>query len=359
MHRFRSLFVVILPIFTCALLSSQSYALELTSDVTLKTGSYQSSLDWTAPDSLCTRNGNFTVRNANADVNCTINSITLGVPDRNDYVNGDYITTELYFYNSGRNDSGDYFSRFNLQSTGSSNGAGVDLVDVRFEELSSSSAKVTLYSRVWQAGNIYSLTFGYTPNIGFTLWPGEGISAGLATVWHENNDVDYSTTLGNISSAVSSIQSAAWGINNNAYYNGQQLVTVNSNLGTINGGINDIRQLISNTSSSIDNQTKAMNDIHEDEKQTIEDNGEAAEGNFYDFNPTLSFSDPFSWMWSLGTSEDCANIPTLASLIHSSSSTYCSWWPSSIRSIVSPIVNIFVLIIIFGFAIRWLKSGGM
>ena len=138
MHRFRSLFVVILPIFTCALLSSQSYALELTSDVTLKTGSYQSSLDWTAPDSLCTRNGNFTVRNANADVNCTINSITLGVPDRNDYVNGDYITTELYFYNSGRNDSGDYFSRFNLQSTGSSNGAGVDLVDVRFEELSSS-----------------------------------------------------------------------------------------------------------------------------------------------------------------------------------------------------------------------------
>lgn len=135
-----------------------------------------------------------------------------------------------------------------------------------------------------------------------------------------------------------------------------------SALGTIQGGISDVNRNLNNVQDSIDQSNQDANDRYDDEKNTIQDNGDNAVGAWTDNEENLSFNAPtglFNWFWSLGTTEECISISTLARLIHSNETTYCSWWSTEIRSIVSPIVNIFLVCIISGFIIKWLRKDGI
>lgn len=231
---------------------------------------------------------------------------------------------------------------------------------------------------IYAGANLDMITLGgYTQ--GVICWVGstqELASFSMATWITTSASTDYSSVLSSIANNTNGLAAViayqaqttrdliytelrqnSTDINNVIAY--QEGVTRSEIQSTIQTQATRIIDAMGGVSDSIDDQTQTMQYIHDDEKQTIEDNGDAAQSNFDDFQPTLSFSDPLSWMWSLGTSDNCANIPILASLLHSNSSVYCSWWPTTIRSIVSPIINIFVMIIVFGFAIRWLKSGGM
>lgn len=71
----------------------------------------------------------------------------------------------------------------------------------------------------------------------------------------------------------------------------------------------------------------------------------------------FTFINPFEPMLHLFTnSNECASIPTIAGLIHSEETTVCPWFPSSVRSIATPVLGLSSMMLVFGFAVRWLGS---
>lgn len=76
-------------------------------------------------------------------------------------------------------------------------------------------------------------------------------------------------------------------------------------------------------------------------------------GNLFNFN----FINPFAPIFALFTSSnDCVSIPTIAGMIHSEETTVCPWFDSTTRSIATPVLGISSMMLIFGFAVHWLRS---
>lgn len=71
----------------------------------------------------------------------------------------------------------------------------------------------------------------------------------------------------------------------------------------------------------------------------------------------FDFINPFSPIFSLFTgSSSCVQIPTIAGMIHSEETTVCPWFPANVREIVTPVLGLSSMMLIFGFAVRWLGS---
>lgn len=71
----------------------------------------------------------------------------------------------------------------------------------------------------------------------------------------------------------------------------------------------------------------------------------------------ISFSNPFKPLFDLfKTGNTCANVPIIAGMLHAPSSVYCSWFSSSTRNIITPVMSISSLMLIFGYFIRWLSG---
>lgn len=71
----------------------------------------------------------------------------------------------------------------------------------------------------------------------------------------------------------------------------------------------------------------------------------------------LKFLNPFAGFFSLfKTGDDCVDIPIIAGMLNSPSSRYCSWFPVSVRSILTPVLGISGTMLIFGFFVSWLKN---
>ena len=72
---------------------------------------------------------------------------------------------------------------------------------------------------------------------------------------------------------------------------------------------------------------------------------------------TFSFLNPFAPLFNLFTSGDqCASIPTIAGMLHSSETTVCPWFSPTIRNIVTPVLGLSSMMLLFGFLVRWLGS---
>lgn len=57
------------------------------------------------------------------------------------------------------------------------------------------------------------------------------------------------------------------------------------------------------------------------------------------------------------TSSQCASIPILGGMLGlGSGAEYCSWWPGSIRSILTPVFSVASMMLLFGFVLHWLKG---
>lgn len=80
--------------------------------------------------------------------------------------------------------------------------------------------------------------------------------------------------------------------------------------------------------------------------------------NMFGFN----FINPFAPLFEMfSNNNSCANIPTIAGMIHAENSQICPWFDSTTRNIVTPVFGIASMMLVFGFAVRWLgaRSGNM
>lgn len=71
----------------------------------------------------------------------------------------------------------------------------------------------------------------------------------------------------------------------------------------------------------------------------------------------FTFINPFAPLFNMfSDNNSCANIPTLAGMLHSNETQVCPWFDSSTRNIVTPVLGLFSMMLVFGFAVRWLGS---
>lgn len=71
---------------------------------------------------------------------------------------------------------------------------------------------------------------------------------------------------------------------------------------------------------------------------------------------TFSFTFPFQNLFTSFTDNQCVDIPIIASMLHSSSSRYCTWWSASVRNVLTPVITMASLMLATGFAMRWLSE---
>lgn len=70
----------------------------------------------------------------------------------------------------------------------------------------------------------------------------------------------------------------------------------------------------------------------------------------------FSVVDPFSYLFSMFSDDSCVDIPIIASML-SSSPHVCSWWDSSVRSVLTPVFSVGSTMLLWGFVVSWLKKG--
>lgn len=68
----------------------------------------------------------------------------------------------------------------------------------------------------------------------------------------------------------------------------------------------------------------------------------------------FNFINPFAPIFNLFNNDSCAQIPTLAGMLHSNETQVCPWFDSSVRNIVTPVLGLSSMMLVFGFVIRWL-----
>ena len=71
---------------------------------------------------------------------------------------------------------------------------------------------------------------------------------------------------------------------------------------------------------------------------------------------SFDFINPFAPIFDLFNNDSCAQIPVLASMLHSEETEICPWFDSTVRNITTPVIGLASMMLIFGFVIRWLGS---
>lgn len=114
------------------------------------------------------------------------------------------------------------------------------------------------------------------------------------------------------------------------------------------------------TQQSIDNQTQQQEEQYDNEKQEESDREEQGNADSSQLAGIFNFTafNPFSGLFGLFTSAGgCINIPIVGGMLNKSDATYCPWFPSTIRNILTPVIGLSAMMIIFGFFISWLNGG--
>ena len=71
----------------------------------------------------------------------------------------------------------------------------------------------------------------------------------------------------------------------------------------------------------------------------------------------FSTLNPFAPMFDLFTdNSSCSSIPIIAGMLNSNETTYCPWFSSTTRNILTPVLGLVSSMLIFGFFVRWLGS---
>lgn len=129
-----------------------------------------------------------------------------------------------------------------------------------------------------------------------------------------------------------------------------------STLNSINSGISDLR-------SAQEQANDDANDRYEDEKQTIQDNGDQAQDDMDDFTSSASFSlgNPIAGIFNYFVDTCTVQIPTISSWLGSTETSVTSWWCKTqklqtIRTTVTTILSFTGVLLTFGFLIRWLRT---
>jgi len=107
---------------------------------------------------------------------------------------------------------------------------------------------------------------------------------------------------------------------------------------------------------AIKNQTEQQQNQYEQDKKEESDrenqgkeDSDKAQGIF-----NFSVLNPFEPLFQLFSPNDCVDIPTISNMVHSEDSKYCSWFPSSVRVLLTPVFGFASVMLLFGFVVRWL-----
>lgn len=108
---------------------------------------------------------------------------------------------------------------------------------------------------------------------------------------------------------------------------------------------------------AINQQTEQDKSQYEQDKQEEQDRENSMQDATNEAGGIFNFSviNPFAPIFALFKSPDsCATIPIISNWLNSDSVVYCSWWPSSVRSVLTPVFGISSIMLLFGFVVRWL-----
>lgn len=149
--------------------------------------------------------------------------------------------------------------------------------------------------------------------------------------------------------------------------------SVNQNISVLNGKIDDLNDGIDTLNSSIEDlrsdtqaQTEAIEQGNDDAQARWEQDREDLQNTADDISSStqeqgsligIPSVNPFSALWDLFNPPiSCVNIPIIAGLLHSNSTVYCSWFSSSVREVVTPVVGISSMMLLFGLFVRWVQG---
>lgn len=131
-------------------------------------------------------------------------------------------------------------------------------------------------------------------------------------------------------------------------------------VGAINNAANQAHQDSQAQTNAINNQTQQDKDQYDQEKQEEQDRENQGKDDAEQLGGLFTFNilNPFTAFFDMFISgSSCASIPILASWVHSETSTVCSWWPSNVRDVLTPVFSIGFSMLLFGFLVRWLDKG--
>lgn len=341
--------VCLFAVFSSALfLSSDSFALNLTDTVDLIQGNHSMVFDYydcstspTCSNGLYVRNFNnqYTIfENLNSDTtNAVLFQFTVSIPNRQ-YAVADYITLDFYIMNASKNDSGDYYAK-SFTWAGAN---GWDIVDVQYSTIGPSSGKISITIKCYTAGTYGGATFSSSSNGAIALKTNEYFMTGLATVWRPRSGTNYT---GSFNSVISAIEN-------------QPNYTQN---------LNNIRNDIQGLADAQEQANQDANERYEDEKQTIQDNADAAQDDYDSLdNSSASILNPFTPFFTRisNSSSDCVSIPNIAQWIHwqgnNGSFQVCSPWPARVRTVLAYAVIALLTFALFITIVRYgikFKSG--
>lgn len=164
------------------------------------------------------------------------------------------------------------------------------------------------------------------------------------TIWSPSNAAS-SSDVEAVTNAVNSMKTA---INN-------KLDTTNNKLDTLNVSINDLK-------AAQEQANDDANDRYEDEKNEINTNANQGKEDSESLgNISLSLLNPLNAWKNYFTNGCSVNIPIIAGWINSPSTTYSSWWCTDsklqgIKSVLTGVLSIVGVMIVFGFAFKWLRT---
>lgn len=144
---------------------------------------------------------------------------------------------------------------------------------------------------------------------------------------------------------------------------GQNNTIIGQN-GQIINGLGDINSSINSSSQAqidaINEQTQQQEDQYNQEKEEESQREDEMDGQASQAESMFSFTflNPFIGIFELFNDSGCVSIPTIAGMVGSDETTYCPWFDSSVRNILTPVFGLSSMILIFGFAVRWLGSSG-
>lgn len=141
-----------------------------------------------------------------------------------------------------------------------------------------------------------------------------------------------------------------------------QIDKMNQNVLQQNGLLqqsNNLQQTTNNLLQESNDQQKEQYENEKKEEQEREEAGSEAAG---ELGSLFNFSvlNPFAGL--LGMFNDgtgCFSIPVIGGMLGLENKEYCSWFPASVRNILTPVIGMAGTIVLFGFVVSWLGGGGL
>lgn len=187
----------------------------------------------------------------------------------------------------------------------------------------------------------------------FYLKPQERITFVGASYWQVTTDTDFEYDYTDLITAINSNLGTAnghlYGIRNNVNNIHDKVVTIRDTVNGISTKMDDLKSVQEQANQD-------ANDRYQDEKDTIDNNASDAQDTANNADFSFTVGNPLTTWFGLFTGDNCVNIPTIASWIHSNETSVCSPWSSSVRDVTTPIISVLSGTILFGFIVRWLNG---